>query len=236
MFLYSPNALYDDGTVTFGTETYTVKEVLKEIHGIDDAYLNRETFYFILPDSIAIRRVHAALSGGDEEWPGMSYYYGFDVRGDDESQIALAGRLEETFAGFDTDGSGSGGTNIHVTSAARNKADFLSIYGGFFFPACSSTLYYGGGSIMYYKQISEGYDDQKRFEIMQKMGLPTKSNNPQPCSPCSSCRFWLPASISCGLQEITKPLYAESDKRPLFARCTLGTIVVPRSSTAPLIP
>lgn len=233
LFLYSPNALYDDGTVTFGTETYTVKEVLKEIHGIDDAYLNRETFYFILPDSIAIRRVHAALSGGDEEWPGMSYYYGFDVRGDDESQIALAGRLEETFAGFDTDGSGSGGTNIHVTSAARNKADFLSIYGGFFFLGLFlGTLFIMAAVvIMYYKQISEGYDDQKRFEIMQKMGLGRDEIKKTIRSQVLAV-FFLPLlaagiHILAAFKMITKLLYMLNlTNVPLFARCTLGTIVV----------
>lgn len=51
--------------------------------------------------------------------------------------------------------------------------DFMSIYGGMFFLGVYlGTLFLMAMIlIIYYKQISEGYEDKKRFEIMQKVGM-----------------------------------------------------------------
>lgn len=62
---------------------------------------------------------------------------------------------------------------VTVTSRARGKYDFLNLYGGLFFLGMFlGTLFIMAAVlIIYYKQISEGYDDQKRFGIMQSVGL-----------------------------------------------------------------
>ena len=44
---------------------------------------------------------------------------------------------------------------------------FLGIFLGFIFLV-------GAGMIIYYKQMSEGYEDKDRFEIMQKVGMSRK--------------------------------------------------------------
>ena len=62
---------------------------------------------------------------------------------------------------------------VSVTSRADDKYDFLDLYGGLFFLGMFlGTLFIMAAVlIIYYKQISEGYDDKKRFEIMQNVGL-----------------------------------------------------------------
>lgn len=62
---------------------------------------------------------------------------------------------------------------VSVTSRANDKYDFLDLYGGLFFLGLFlGTLFIMAAVlIIYYKQISEGYDDKKRFEIMQNVGL-----------------------------------------------------------------
>ncbi|MBD5114813.1 MAG: FtsX-like permease family protein [Ruminococcaceae bacterium] len=62
---------------------------------------------------------------------------------------------------------------VAITSRSRGKFEFLDIYGGLFFLGLFlGTLFIMAAVlIIYYKQISEGYDDQKRFEIMQSVGL-----------------------------------------------------------------
>ena len=63
-----------------------------------------------------------------------------------------------------------------VESIAQNRAEFYELYGGLFFLGiilsiafiCAAVL------IIYYKQISEGYEDARRFEIMQNVGMTKK--------------------------------------------------------------
>ena len=53
------------------------------------------------------------------------------------------------------------------------REDLYSMYGGFFYLGImlSIVFIFAAVLIIYYKQISEGYEDQDRFEIMQKVGM-----------------------------------------------------------------
>ena len=63
-----------------------------------------------------------------------------------------------------------------VESMAMNRSDFAEIYGGLFFLGILLSIVFVVATtlIMYYKQISEGYEDQGRFEILQKVGMTKK--------------------------------------------------------------
>ena len=54
-----------------------------------------------------------------------------------------------------------------------DRRDFDSVYGGFLFIGILIGIVFLAATILiiYYKQISEGYDDKERFEIMKKVGL-----------------------------------------------------------------
>ena len=49
----------------------------------------------------------------------------------------------------------------------------MSLYGGLFFLGMFLGVLFllGTALIIYYKQVSEGYEDAKRFSIMQKVGM-----------------------------------------------------------------
>lgn len=233
LLLFTPSVPYDGGAVTFGTETFAVKEAYREAPDIGDDYMYslKDSFYFILPDSAAIQRVYMALADEGSKWPGLSYYYGFDVQADDGSQIGLVSQLRAALAGVGSDS--DSGDQVYTTSAAENKADFLSVYGGFFFLGLfMGTLFIMAAVIiMYYKQISEGYDDQKRFDIMQKVGLSREEIKKTIRSQVLTV-FFLPLlaagiHILAAFKMITKLLFMLNlTNVTLFAWCTLGTIVV----------
>ena len=50
------------------------------------------------------------------------------------------------------------------------------MFGGFFFIVISLSIIFIVGAVLviYYKQISEGYEDRERFVILQKVGLDQK--------------------------------------------------------------
>ncbi len=61
-------------------------------------------------------------------------------------------------------------------SVAANRSTYREMYGGLFFLGImlSIVFVFATTLIMYYKQISEGYEDQSRFEILQKVGMTRK--------------------------------------------------------------
>lgn len=65
---------------------------------------------------------------------------------------------------------------FQVMSRAEGSARFYAMNGGFLFLGIFLGLLFIMATVLiiYYKQISEGYDDKGRFEIMQKVGLPKK--------------------------------------------------------------
>lgn len=74
------------------------------------------------------------------------------------------------------DGADRGYSYIMASSREESKNNFYSDYGALFFIGIMLTLVFmlAAVLILYYKQISEGYEDQKRFEIMQKVGMTKK--------------------------------------------------------------
>ena len=65
---------------------------------------------------------------------------------------------------------------VLVESLEWNRSDFYGAYGGLFYlgVVLSVVFLFGAVMIIYYKQISEGYEDQARFGIMRKVGMTKK--------------------------------------------------------------
>lgn len=63
----------------------------------------------------------------------------------------------------------------YISSDCRymNRADFFGMYGGLFFLGITLSIIFICALvlILYYKQISEGYEDRARYDIMRKVGM-----------------------------------------------------------------
>lgn len=70
----------------------------------------------------------------------------------------------------------SEGFSCNVESHADTQQDFRELYAGLFFIGVFLGLLFSVAAVLiiYYKQISEGYDDRERFVIMRKVGLSRK--------------------------------------------------------------
>lgn len=62
---------------------------------------------------------------------------------------------------------------FNVESLSENRDDFYGSYGSLFFLGILLSVGFSLAAVLiiYYKQISEGYEDQARFEIMQRVGM-----------------------------------------------------------------
>ncbi len=108
--------------------------------------------------------------------------YDFDLKCDEEKQIEIYKDILESFEHIseaaDEQGNRMGDSlaNYYADSKAYGKGDFIALNGGLFFLGVllGAVFLFGTVLIMYYKQISEGYEDQDRFNILMKVGMTKK--------------------------------------------------------------
>lgn len=131
------------------------------------------TVYVVVSDLSAVTEELDALpSHSADQWASRMWLMGIELADDDAYIEAcdLETRLMENgvFAGY-----GTFIRRLYCESRSENATDFYNTYGSLLFLGgilsvvfvCAAVL------IIYYKQISEGYEDQARFEIMQKVGM-----------------------------------------------------------------
>lgn len=101
------------------------------------------------------------------------YSYDFDVAGGDPADIAA---LSEALGTVDFSGPGVEYAALLFEDSATSRQSFMELYGGLFFLGLFLGVLFllGTALIIYYKQVSEGYDDARRFNIMQKVGMSHK--------------------------------------------------------------
>ena len=108
----------------------------------------------------------------------FEWIYGFDTGLDDEASIEFESDLMSAIGQLvpETDNENFGYSYLMTNSRGGASEDFYGSNGALFFIGIMLTLVFmlAAVLILYYKQISEGYEDQKRFEIMQKVGMTKK--------------------------------------------------------------
>lgn len=101
----------------------------------------------------------------DQPMLTLKWSYAFDVDADAETQIALNDKMFDCLDNY--------GCGFSLESAAASRSSLnISNGGTLFLGAILSIVFiFAAVLIIYYKQISEGYEDRSRFEIMQKVGM-----------------------------------------------------------------
>ena len=167
ILVYSDRLQFDYPTLKIFDREYSVKEKIDEFigNGLIVA-VAANTQFIVLPDGTDIEELYAlqkeALSDGARE---IQYYYGFNSDADEETQRAFYRTLLEDYVGHGYEGT--------IESKADSRSEFVGLYGGFFFIGIFLGILFIMATVLiiYYKQISEGYDDKQRYEIMQKVGM-----------------------------------------------------------------
>ena len=134
------------------------------------------TIFVVVPDfneTLAPLMEMRTESGG--ELLEIHWTYGFDTDVDVEKQIALYSDLEEHLPEPEQIGM-EGGARFIFECREHNRNDFMGTFAGLFaLGAILSVVFLFAAVLMiYYKQVTEGYEDQSRFDIMQKVGMTKK--------------------------------------------------------------
>lgn len=133
------------------------------------------TYYIVVPDNSYIEKIYNNIGTQEaiEEYkqkPNLYYDYMFDVKQSNEEQIKLYNDISKSLKENTTKNLAP---SSKVECAAKEHGEFYQIYGGLLFIGLYVGLTFLIATILtiYYKQISEGYDDKNRFDIMQKVGM-----------------------------------------------------------------
>ena len=167
---------YNESTISFEHGmTYTIKKQIDKFRPDGNSMANiSTTFVLIVPDIHAAVDAIAALPG-NEKSVYFYWHYNFDTNLNRDDQILLANDLSSTISDFFTQSykQNTGIMRCQFESRAANYEEFLADFGSFFYLAIVLSIVFliAAVLIIYYKQISEGYEDQARFDIMQKVGM-----------------------------------------------------------------
>lgn len=205
---------------------FTIKERTNNltVDGIASAVV-ANGYFIIVPDEKTIEKIYGTSTKVDGKMGDLSYYFAFDTDDNAEKEIALTNTINNEIEKLSING--------HSEGLEESRESFFSLYGGLFFLGIflGALFIMATVLIIYYKQISEGYDDKERFEIMQKVGM-SKAEIKKSIGSQVLMVFFLPLvtaiiHITFAFKVIVKLLAVLNlTNVTLFILCTAGTIFV----------
>lgn len=159
---------FDHKTIDIASNTFKVKGILDSIKADSNYSANLQNSMFVVVDSMdtlfMIDDLQKQTYGDNASYIHTSY--DFNLSKSEEMSVKEA--TDALIANYPGDT-----TYMMVDTQEGNYEDLLSLYASFLFIGIFLSFLFIMATvlIMYYKQITEGYEDKKRFEIMQKVGL-----------------------------------------------------------------
>ncbi len=165
VLIYSSGPDFARDTVRFQTLEYRVKEELYEC-GISRKTPNSafsSIYAAVFSDAEQVEKVCQAFLV--ESAQAHTYFYGFNLQGEEAAMDSFSAALSQQMNSVP----GFAGYSDHRSSMADQRSMyggllFIGIFFGLIFLICLLI-------IMYYKQLTEGFEDQKNFEVMQQVGM-----------------------------------------------------------------
>lgn len=181
----------------------------------------------VVPDTAALLELVAGQENGSYVWRGQ---YDFDA-----SDEAVSAMVDDYWAASREGGGVDAGYYdvLRIDLRSETERDVYGLSGGFLFLGVFLGIVFLMATVLiiYYKQVSEGYEDNARFDIMRKVGL----------SECEARRairsqiltvFFMPILVAAihiafdfNLVVLLLSLFSLTNVK-LTALCTLGTLLV----------
>lgn len=237
IFAWYPSAVQKDSVTVDETE-FTVKKWLDKnpLTCDEDAVSDNAVLVVTDEDFKKFDEMRTEVYKGVSSAPAgedLTLHLGLDITGSETDKIDFGTPVMEVVKDLKKNGGLS--ENSWITSGIRQQ-EYESYYadnGSLLFIGIflGSLFLMGTAMIIYYKQISEGYEDQKRFEIMQKVGLSRREVR-------SSVRrqilmvFFLPLLMAMLHITMAFPMIRRMlllfgmTNTKLFIGCTAGTVLI----------
>ena len=129
--------------------------------------------YYIVVDHMQTLQKLQKLAIAEANTENVSAYayenvLGINITGTETEKIACSGNVENY-----SSGEKYGVVWRRVRGRAVNRKELLALYGGFFFLGIFLGTVFLAVTVMiiFYKQVSEGYEDKERYRIMEQVGM-----------------------------------------------------------------
>lgn len=176
VLLHCIRRTYDGPTITTDNGTaWQVKTHTEDIMASGNAAMDViPSVYMVVSDlERALDALNAELGHiGVEYISHPIFTYGFDTELPAQEEIALCDALRLHLRELEN-APDAGFTTKYTECREEERQDFYGTFGGIFFLGILLSLVFLLATVLiiYYKQITEGYEDEGRFEIMQKVGM-----------------------------------------------------------------
>lgn len=153
--------------------TFTIKEKIDKCPNMDnvDFEVVPVMVMYLADYDSALQKIQELEDIDGESRLIYSLEYGFDTTLSGDKQIEAASQIKEKFLKNEYEYN-----EISMDVREAQRQDFFVTFGGLFYLGLllSVVFIFAAVLIIYYKQISEGYEDHSRFDIMRKVGMTDK--------------------------------------------------------------
>lgn len=156
-------------------QEYHIKEEIQQdfiINHVSNQYvlLISDYNYLVVPD------LQSFLDKYQDSAIYTQLYGGMDVTASQEEQLKLSDDFDAYVNNFSHNLKSQDGMVYNGTTRSDAIAEMNALFGGILFIGIFLSIIFMVGTVLviYYKQISEGYEDRERFVILQKVGLDQK--------------------------------------------------------------
>ena len=169
VLVFDTTGNYPYNTISIGNHTLHVQEELKNFNEIEinDGTMDH-VIYVVVKDDETADEIYRQLTGEKyEEYltNECNRYFYLDIKGDTDTSISFETALKKNLQDKNV--------SFRIQSYHVDNLDWYTTYGGILFVGVYFGILFLMATVLiiYYKQITEGYDDRERFNIMQKVGM-----------------------------------------------------------------
>lgn len=235
LLLFTTGDRFGQDRISMKGQSYDVLKELKTFPIAEKASASLvNNFYIVLKDTSTILTL--INLNESEQITYMNYFSGFDFSADKSKTLdkeAWNLQMENYVSQVRARIVSEVDQQVFVESREASRTTFFGLYGGLLFLGIflGIIFFMATALIIYYKQISEGYDDQARYQIMQKVGM-SHHEVKKTIQSQIVLVFFLPLvtaviHISVAFKMITRLLAVLNLVNvPLFLGCTVGSVTI----------
>ncbi|WP_303869399.1 FtsX-like permease family protein [Acetobacterium wieringae] len=165
MLIFSVGDNYGEATIVFGDQQYLITEQLEAIPmDFKKTQDMGQTYYLVVKDDAVMEGVYQTMKNDDDPQTTLHALM-FNLDGDEDTLNTFSANLRTAITQSNPD--------IDIQNLYEALTELYFFFGGFLFLGVflGSLFMMATVLIIYFKQISEGYEDSERFEIMEKVGM-----------------------------------------------------------------
>ena len=160
---------------SLNNQDYTIKQEIQQ-----DFAMNHVSNQYVLLVSdynyLVVSNLQSFLEKYQDSAVYTQFYGGMDVTASQEEQLKLTDDFDAYVNNFSHNLKSEDAMVYNGTTKTDAIAEMNALFGGILFIGIFLSIIFMVGTVLviYYKQISEGYEDRERFVILQKVGLDQK--------------------------------------------------------------